>query len=86
MKTTNESQGHVGHEEIAQLAKQIWEREGRQGGKDVEYWLRAEHELFSGRHRTSRSPANAPTAETAASPGTRSEGQGRMGNRKAIHI
>ena len=38
-------QSRIGHEAIAQLAKQIWEQEGRQTGRDLDYWLRAEQEL-----------------------------------------
>ena len=32
-------------EPIAERAYAIWEREGRQHGRDVEHWTRAEHEL-----------------------------------------
>jgi hypothetical protein len=35
----------IGHEAIAQLAKQIWEQEGCQAGRDLDYWLRAEQVL-----------------------------------------
>ena len=33
------------HDEIAQLAFSLYEARGRQGGHDVEDWLRAEQEL-----------------------------------------
>jgi hypothetical protein len=33
------------HEEISQRARQIWEREGRPEGRDMEHWLQAEAEL-----------------------------------------
>ena len=36
------------HEEIAQLAYCMFESRGRQGGHDVEDWLRAELELIGG--------------------------------------
>lgn len=35
----------ITHEEISQRARQIWEREGRPEGRDVEHWLQAEEEL-----------------------------------------
>jgi hypothetical protein len=38
-------------EQIAQRAYEIYEREGRQEGHDLENWLKAEAEL-SGAHRT----------------------------------
>jgi hypothetical protein len=33
------------HEEIARLASDLWQTEGRQSGRDLEYWLRAEQQL-----------------------------------------
>lgn len=35
------------HETIAALAKRPWEGDGRQSGRDLEYWLKAEHQLSS---------------------------------------
>ncbi len=49
MKTANKNDVQVTHEKIAQRAKEIWERDGRQAGKDLEYWLQAERELLSAR-------------------------------------
>ena len=51
MKRTMENKPLVEQDEIAKRAKQIWEREGRQAGRDLEYWLRAEQELLSSRKR-----------------------------------
>lgn len=34
------------HDEIAQLAFSLYEARGRQGGHDIEDWLRAEQELL----------------------------------------
>jgi Protein of unknown function (DUF2934) len=56
MKTTTEHNVQVGHEDIAELARQMWEREGRQVGKDLEYWLRAERQLLSRSDRASKMP------------------------------
>ncbi len=41
MNTTIENQGHLSHTEMAQLAKELWQPEGRQLGRDLNYWLRA---------------------------------------------
>jgi len=38
----------VTHEQIAQRARKIWEREGKVGGRDQEHWFRAIAELTSG--------------------------------------
>jgi hypothetical protein len=57
MNTQMQHQAQVGHEAVAQRAKQIWEIEGRQAGRDLEYWLRAERELKA-------RPQAAPAAAT----------------------
>ena len=36
------------HEAISNRAREIWEREGRPEGKDIEHWLQAEAELRGG--------------------------------------
>lgn len=33
------------HDEISKRAREIWEREGRPEGRDMEHWLQAEAEL-----------------------------------------
>lgn len=33
------------HEEISKKAREIWEREGRPIGRDIEHWLQAELEM-----------------------------------------
>lgn len=33
------------HEKIAALARQLWEQDGRQAGRDLEYWLKAEQQV-----------------------------------------
>jgi Protein of unknown function (DUF2934) len=33
------------HDKIRQRAYEIWDREGRQEGRDEDYWLQAEREL-----------------------------------------
>jgi hypothetical protein len=38
----------ITHEQIAQRARKIWEREGKIGGRDQEHWLQAITELTSG--------------------------------------
>lgn len=67
MKTTIENNVQVRHEDIAELAKQIWDSEGRLAGRDLEYWLRAERRLVSGRSRTADRPTIAPALQSTAS-------------------
>jgi len=49
-------------DEIAARAYQIFEREGRMDGRDMDHWLQAEQELRSERDRPSggANPQNAP--------------------------
>lgn len=52
---------------IANRAYQIWEREGRPDGKDMDHWLQAEREVAAEGKRTAktgRTPRK--TAKTAA--------------------
>ena len=58
MKKKAENDVQVRHEDIAELAKQIWESEDRQVGRDLEYWLRAERELLSSRNCGSNAASN----------------------------
>jgi len=54
-------------DEIAQRAYQIFEREGRMDGRDMEHWLQAERELRSERERTTgANPENAQNAPRSA--------------------
>ena len=50
MKAITEINSHLNQQEIANLAKQIWEREGRQAGRDLDYWLRAERQVLLNRN------------------------------------
>jgi len=45
MNTTTEQSAVLNHEAIASLACQIWEKNGRQAGRDQEFWLQAEQQL-----------------------------------------
>jgi hypothetical protein len=67
---TTETPAQVSHEAIANLARQIWEREGRQPGRDMDYWLQAEREV---RARQGRNPTSAPptTSRTNKGPSSR---------------
>jgi hypothetical protein len=51
-------------EKIRDRAYEIWDREGRQEGRDDEYWLRAERELSASRDGGAGRPAEA--ASTSA--------------------
>jgi hypothetical protein len=45
------------HNEIAARASQLWEKEGRQLGKDLDYWLQAEAELMTAGKGSAQSAA-----------------------------
>jgi hypothetical protein len=56
-------------EEIARRAYSIYEREGRQEGKDFEHWMRAEAELreeVNGRQTSAATNGAAPTNSSPA--------------------
>jgi hypothetical protein len=54
-------------DEIAQRAYQIFEREGRMDGRDMDHWLQAERELRLERERTGgANPENAQNAPRSA--------------------
>ena len=71
MRTTSENETPAARDDIARLAQQIWEREGRQAGRDLEYWLQAERELLGRRNLTSLTRPRPRTAVTVPSPGAR---------------
>ena len=50
-------------EEIAERAYQIFEREGRTDGRDMEHWLQAERELRMEREKRGGANSNAMNAE-----------------------
>ena len=85
MNTATETKKQVRHEDIAQRARQIWEREGHQAGHDVEYWLRAERELFSGGSQSARTQPD-PVPAGAKAQGTRQSAQGRPSSTRILHI
>jgi hypothetical protein len=51
MKTPSEQKSALSHDEIANLAWQLWEMEGSQHGRDQEYWFRAEQQLLAARQQ-----------------------------------
>ena len=71
MRTESEHEMPTNRDDIARLAQQIWEREGRQAGRDLEYWLQAERELLGRRNLTSPARSRPRTAVTVPSQGER---------------
>src|SRR5687768_13871544 len=65
----NESSGNgatmFSSEEIAERAYQIFEREGRTDGRDMDHWLQAEQELRREREQRGGANANAMNAENS---------------------
>jgi len=54
-------------EKIAVLARQLWEQDGRQTGRDLEYWLKAEQQLLSAKQPNAVAASN-DAARSSASP------------------
>jgi hypothetical protein len=87
MKTPSANKPPLEHDEIVQTARRIWEQEGRQAGRDLDYWLQAEAELLAVRQNsrstavgvsqvnpkreTTRPLASAPPGPKAEKPQTR---------------
>ena len=71
MRTESENEMPANRDDIARLAQQIWEREGRQAGRDLEYWLQAERELLGRRNLTIHTRPRPRTAVTVPSQGAR---------------
>ena len=67
MRTTSENETPAARDDIARLAQQIWEREGRQAGRDLEYWLQAERELLGRRNLPSPTRPRPGTVATVPS-------------------
>ena len=69
MKSTNGSRNtglnpmpQPSHSEIARLAAQLWETNGRPNGRDEEFWIEAERKILSDRDLSQ------PKAEHLAKP------------------
>jgi len=60
---------HPSHDDIAFLAHQMWEKNGRPAGKDVEFWLQAEQWLLA----SAQPPAPAASQVTRSAPPPRSK-------------
>jgi hypothetical protein len=73
----------IKHDEISRRAREIWEREGRPEGRDMEHWLQAEAEL----HRESEhgAPQRALNSqETAATKDSAITDQHESGRRRSM--
>ncbi|HEU0039353.1 MAG TPA: DUF2934 domain-containing protein [Verrucomicrobiae bacterium] len=53
-------------EKIAALARQLWEQDGRQTGRDLEYWLKAERQLSSAKHPNAVAASNDAARSSAS--------------------
>jgi hypothetical protein len=63
MRTTSENEQTASRDEIADLARQLWERGGHQSGRDLEYWLQAERDVLARRNGPSSTRPSAATSE-----------------------
>jgi hypothetical protein len=71
---------HPTNDDIALLAYQLWEKNGRPAGQDVEFWLRAEQSLRSSIKPPAQAPPRVP--RRPAPPRRKSTG-GKMPGPKA---
>lgn len=93
MNTTNEAEkSQLIHEQIALLAYQFWQKDGQQTGRDQEYWLRAEKELYAmsrpslPKTTVAGSSQNLLAQTTSSRPGLRRGGNGRRRNELALRL
>ena len=57
------------HDRIRDRAYEIWDRDGRQSGRDEEYWLQAERELGVAAGSTDHAPLGVSDQASAAGTG-----------------
>jgi len=68
MQTAVELKQTVSHGEIAMVARDLWQKEGCQNGRDLEYWLRAEKQLLAPNQQgNARCEDNAPVKRSILS-------------------
>jgi hypothetical protein len=81
MKTSPRTEVQPNHDQIAAIAHSLWEREGRQPGHDLDYWLKAEKQFQGGKRQTlqSTSPAPKQLADAHGTTGTRRARNGNSG-------
>jgi hypothetical protein len=77
------STGNVSHAEIAFLAYQAWNKDGRPLGRDVQYWLEAEAQLKATRHLLTSELGLARTRSPKARTTRTASGAGPVASRKA---
>ena len=84
MNQTSPLLSHQYHDAIAVAARDLWEKEGRQDNRDLDYWLQAEREILAQQQALSRVepsvlalvPQSGPPTKTtvAATPGSTGKG------------
>ena len=73
---------HPKHDEIAALAHQIWEKNGRPAGRDVQFWLQAEQALLSS--IKAPPPTQAPAARVPGSTAKKSAARPAQGGSEPL--
>jgi len=58
MQTATEQQQTLDYDEVAKVARSIWEREGCPPGHDLEHWLRAEQQLLAAKSKQNAGAQN----------------------------
>jgi hypothetical protein len=47
MEGATEQKQPLNHDDVAKVARELWQKEGCQNGRDLEYWLKAEQALLA---------------------------------------
>jgi hypothetical protein len=81
MKTSPLVEVQPNHDQIAAVAYSLWEKEGRQSGHDLDYWLKAENQLQGGKQQALQSTNPVPKEPAVAhgTTGTRWPGNSNSG-------
>ncbi len=61
-------QPHPSRDDIALLAYQMWEKNGRPAGQDLQFWLQAEHSLLASFQPQPQAASPAPASVPPAQP------------------
>jgi hypothetical protein len=79
METIKEGKRTLNHDAIAKAARDLWQKEGCQSGRDVEYWLKAEQQLMAENNQPKSAAPN-----TSTKPKSSPAGAKNSNHRKAV--
>jgi hypothetical protein len=74
MDMAKELQQTLNHDAIAKVARDLWQNEGCQNGRDLEYWLKAEQQLLAATSQPKDQPPYSTSEPRVSRNGTRRSG------------